>query len=69
MHSLLEQDWLMRKMSMTQHTRRFLADETAATAIEYALIASGIAGAIVAVVGTVGGSVKAMWTAVFNAFH
>jgi pilus assembly protein Flp/PilA len=66
MHSLLEQDWLMRTMSMTQQTRRFLADETAATAIEYALIASGIA---VAVVGTVGGSVKAMWTAVFNAFH
>jgi pilus assembly protein Flp/PilA len=66
MHSWLEQDWLMRTMSMTQQTRRFLADETAATAIEYALIASGIA---VAVVGTVGGSVKAMWTAVFNAFH
>lgn len=49
--------------------RRFLADESGATAIEYALIASGIAGAIVAVVGTVGVNVKTMWTTVSSAFH
>ena len=48
--------------------RQFRADENGATAIEYALIASGIAGAIVAVVTTVGSDVKAMWTLVMNAF-
>ena len=59
----------MRKLSVTQQSRRFFADETAATAIEYALIASGVAGAIVAVITTVGGNVKTMWTAIGSAFH
>jgi Flp pilus assembly pilin Flp len=59
----------MRKVSMTQQARRFVADENAATAIEYALIASGVADAFVAVAGTVGGNVKAMWTLVSSAFH
>lgn len=48
--------------------RRFLADENATTAIEYAIIASGIAGAIIAVITTLGGSVTDMWTTVKNAF-
>ena len=39
---------------MKQLVRRFLADETAATAIEYALIAAGIALAIISVVKGVG---------------
>jgi pilus assembly protein Flp/PilA len=56
----------MRKFSIQM--RRFLADERGATAIEYALIASGIAGAIIAVVGTLGGNVKTMWTTIKNAF-
>jgi pilus assembly protein Flp/PilA len=34
--------------------RRFLADETAATAIEYGLIAAGISLAIIAVVNGIG---------------
>jgi len=34
--------------------RKFLADETAATAIEYALIAAGIALAIITAVNTLG---------------
>jgi len=51
----------MRRFAMTE-TRRFLADESGATAIEYALIASGIAGATIAVVGRVGVNVKTMWT-------
>jgi pilus assembly protein Flp/PilA len=58
----------MRKFAMTE-ARRFLADESGATAIEYALIASGIAGAIIAVVGTVGVNVKTMWTTVSSAFN
>ena len=48
--------------------RRFLADTDGATAIEYALIASGIAGAIAAIVGTLGGTVTNMWTMIKDAF-
>jgi len=58
----------MRKFLMTE-ARRFLADESGAAAIEYALIASGIAGAIIAVVGTVRVNVKTMWTTVWSAFN
>lgn len=41
--------------------RRFLADERGATAIEYAMIAAGIAVAIVAAVNALGVSVKGMY--------
>ena len=46
---------------------RFIHDETAATAVEYGLIAAGIAVAIAGVIATLGGNVKAMWTTVKNA--
>ncbi|MGI8526073.1 MAG: Flp family type IVb pilin [Pseudolabrys sp.] len=54
------------KLSVTL-VRRFLADETGATAIEYSLITAGIAGAIIGVVGTLGVNVKTMWTTIANA--
>lgn len=41
--------------------RRFLSDERGATAIEYAMIAAGIAVAIVAAVNSLGVSVKGMY--------
>jgi pilus assembly protein Flp/PilA len=41
--------------------RRFLRDERGATAIEYAMIAAGIAVAIVAAVNSLGVSVKGMY--------
>ncbi len=41
-----------------QTLRRFLADETGATAIEYGLIAAGIALAIIAVVNNLGSTLK-----------
>jgi pilus assembly protein Flp/PilA len=44
--------------------RDFLRDDSGATAIEYALIASGIAGAIIAVVMALGTQIKAMYTTV-----
>ena len=47
--------------------RRFLTDESGATAIEYALIAAGISVAIIASLTNIGSSVKAMWTTVSNA--
>jgi pilus assembly protein Flp/PilA len=47
--------------------KRFLADETAATAIEYGLIAAGIAVAIITVVGTLGTKLNATFTSISNA--
>jgi pilus assembly protein Flp/PilA len=53
---------------MTQSISCFLRDDKAATAIEYALIASGIALAIVATVMALGTQVNAMFTSVSSAF-
>jgi pilus assembly protein Flp/PilA len=47
--------------------RRFLRQQDGATAIEYALIAAGIAAAIIATVNTLGASVANMWSAVSSA--
>ena len=44
--------------------RRFLKDETAATAIEYGLIAAGIALAIIAVVNGLGTKLNTKFTSV-----
>jgi pilus assembly protein Flp/PilA len=43
---------------------RFLADDSAATAIEYAMIAAGIAVAIVSVVQGLGSQVNSLFTSV-----
>ena len=48
--------------------RNFAADQGGATAIEYALIASGIAVAIVATVFSLGSSVKGPYVKVDQAF-
>ncbi len=58
----------MRRLTPTT-VRRFLRSQDGATAIEYALIAAGIAGAIMAAVTTLGGNVNQMWTNVKNALH
>lgn len=55
---------------MSQISRRlrfFATDERGATSIEYAIIAAGVAGAIVIVVNALGVSVVTMWTSVKNA--
>jgi pilus assembly protein Flp/PilA len=49
--------------------RDFVRDDGGATAIEYALIASGIAAAIIAVVMTMGTSVQGMYQSVSNGFN
>jgi pilus assembly protein Flp/PilA len=49
--------------------RRFCANESGATAIEYALIAAGISIAIVVVVTGLGSSVKASFTKTSNALN
>ena len=43
---------------------RFLRDDRGATAIEYAMIASGVAVAIAAAVTSLGSNVKALFTSV-----
>jgi pilus assembly protein Flp/PilA len=45
----MQQEW-----SMASHLKRFIQDEAGATAIEYGLIAAGIAVAIIAVVQGLG---------------
>lgn len=49
---------------MTSTFKNFLNDESGATAIEYGLIAAGIAVAIVTVVGTVGDGLVGTFTTV-----
>ncbi|MCK1550544.1 Flp family type IVb pilin [Bradyrhizobium sp. 177] len=47
-----------------QTIRRFLADESGATAIEYGLIAAGIALAIIAVVNNLGAALNKKFTSI-----
>jgi pilus assembly protein Flp/PilA len=47
--------------------KRFLRDETAATAIEYGLIAAGIALVIIAIVNSLGGTLKTKFTSINTA--
>ena len=54
----------MSRSRTMRSLRDFLRDDGGATAIEYALIASGIAGAIIAVVMALGTQVNAMYTTV-----
>ena len=48
----------MRRLMSMSTLRRFLADQEGATAIEYAMIASGISIVIAAVVVTIGDQIK-----------
>lgn len=59
----------MTKSPTMQSLRGFLRDERGATAIEYALIASGIAGAVIAVVMALGTSINSMYTSVSNSLN
>jgi pilus assembly protein Flp/PilA len=49
---------------MTRMIRRFLNDESGATAIEYGLIAAGISLAIIAVVNGLGTGLKTKFTSI-----
>jgi pilus assembly protein Flp/PilA len=53
-----------RECSMTKLFARFLQDQTGATAIEYGLIASGIALAIIAVVNGLGTTLNTKFTSI-----
>jgi pilus assembly protein Flp/PilA len=64
--SELKQEVPMRK-TILKVCRRCLFEQQGATAIEYALIAAGIAAAIIISVNALGVSVVTMWTAIANA--
>jgi pilus assembly protein Flp/PilA len=49
---------------MTNLVKRFAADESGATAIEYGLIAAGISVAIITVVNTLGSQLKSTFTGI-----
>jgi len=58
-------------MGLLQHARKpaFWSDTRGATSIEYAMIAAGIAVAIVAAVQALGTTVTSLFTSVQSAFH
>jgi pilus assembly protein Flp/PilA len=49
--------------------KKFIRDESGATAIEYGLIAAGIAVAIITVVGGLGSKLNTTFTAVQNSLN
>jgi pilus assembly protein Flp/PilA len=54
------------ELVMKNFVKRFLKDETGATAIEYGLIAAGISAAIIAVMQGVGGKLVTTFTSVYT---
>jgi pilus assembly protein Flp/PilA len=56
------------QLRLARTARRFAADCSGATAVEYGVLVAGIAFAIVAVVFEIGGSVKGMFETVEGLF-
>ncbi len=54
---------------VVRELRRFAANQSGTTAIEYAVIAAGIAGVLIAVISGLGSSVQAKFTTTSNALH
>jgi pilus assembly protein Flp/PilA len=59
----------MNRSHTIRRMRDFLRDDRAATAIEYALIASGIAAAIIVAVTTLGTSLQGKYQSVSDGFN
>jgi len=57
----------LEKLPAIAFILRFMRDDRGATAIEYAMIASGIAVAIAATIVTLGSSVNGMYSSVLTA--
>jgi pilus assembly protein Flp/PilA len=58
---------LLRSKMTIQKFRRLVGNRSGATAIEYALIAGGIAAVLVGTISTLGGNISTMWTAIRTA--
>jgi pilus assembly protein Flp/PilA len=68
-----EQDSPMRRFIpkaqiLPAKVQHFLPAQDGTTAIEYALIAAGIAGVLIAIVNTIGGQMTTMWTTIASIF-
>ena len=59
----------MRMIGLRNQFQRFCASESGTTAIEYAIIAAGIAVVIVGAVSSIGSSVKGTFTTVTSGFN
>jgi pilus assembly protein Flp/PilA len=57
----------LQRQAVVPSVVRFLRDESGATAIEYAIIASGVAVAIASTIVSLGSSVKGLFTSVSSA--
>jgi len=64
-----DSDRLVRLPNMPARLRAFIKDESAATAIEYGLIASGIALAIITVTKGLGSKLNTTFTSVSSALR
>ena len=62
--SLLAKPFYLRGSHMTQFIKKFVKDESGATAIEYGLIAALIAVLIITAVGLVGTRLEAVFNAI-----
>jgi pilus assembly protein Flp/PilA len=58
----------MKRLKLMRDFRDFIRDDSGATAIEYAIIATGIAAAIIAVVMGLGTALQAKYQSVSDAF-
>lgn len=58
----------MRRLMSNARIRCFLSAQEGTTAIEYSIIAAGIAGVLIAVVSSIGGSVAGMWNSAAGIF-
>ena len=58
----------MNRLKLMRSVCDFVRNDSGATAIEYALIASGIAAAIIAVVTTLGATLQSKYQAVSDGF-
>jgi pilus assembly protein Flp/PilA len=56
------------RRNLTIRFRRFLRDQRGATAIEYAIIAAGVAAVLVGTIATLGGKVGLLWETIKAAF-
>jgi len=59
----------MTEVQSDRTLRAFVNDRSGATAIEYSLIAAGIAAAIIATVTSLGTSTNAMWQTISDAIN
>ncbi|MCW5690076.1 MAG: Flp family type IVb pilin [Pseudolabrys sp.] len=59
----------MKSKNSDRTLRAFVNDQSGATAIEYSLIAAGIAAAIIATVTSLGTSTNAMWQTISDAIN